>query len=202
MKQSIKSSVCLAFALVILLAAGREAQAQFGIKAGTYTTNLNRLQDHKLEDNTGFNAGVLYKLQLTPFFAVQPELIYVSRNACIKDRATNRREKFDTQYLQLPVSLQYGLNLVIIRPFFQIAPYVTYAVGKDFTVHDNWNDKNRFNSGIGLGGGLDLWKFQLGLRYNWDFAKSGKNGDSEDTIYTQYKLSKGRALEFSLAYIF
>lgn len=202
MKQSIKSSAYLALALLILLAAGSEARAQFGIKAGTYTTNLNKLEDYKLEDNTGFNAGVLYKFQLTPFFAVQPELIYVSKNACIKDKATNRREKFNTEYLQLPVSLQYGLNLVIIRPFFQIVPYVTYAVGKDFTVHDFWNDKNRFNSGIGLGGGVDLWKFQLGLRYNWDFSKSGKKVGSDDTMYSQYKLSKGRALEFSFAYIF
>lgn len=188
--------------LLVLSFIGTRANAQFGIKAGTYTTNFNKLKDYKLEDNTGYNIGVMYKMHLTPMFTIQPELLFVSKNACIKDGSTNQREKFDTQYLQLPVSFQYGLNLVIMRPFFQVVPYVTYAIDKDFTINNRWNDMNRFNGGIGVGGGLDVWKFQLNLRYNWDFVKSGKSVDTDDPLYKQYRLSKGRALECSLAYIF
>ncbi len=202
MSISAKNICRCALVLLVLGFSGTKANAQFGVKAGTYTTNFNKLKDYKLEDNTGYNLGVLYKLQITPMFAVQPELMFVSKNACIKDPNTAQREKFDTQYLQLPVSFQYGLNLMVIRPFFQFVPYLTYAIDKDFTIHDDWSGMNRLNGGIGVGGGLDVWKLQLSLRYNWDFVRSGKNRESADPLYRQYRLSKGRALECSIAYIF
>ena len=31
---------------------------------------------------------------------------------------------------------------------------------------------SRFDYGIGVGGGIDFWKFQVQVKYNWSFAKS------------------------------
>jgi hypothetical protein len=51
-------------------------------------------------------------------------------------------------------------------------PYINYALGKSSKV-GSWDDINRFGYGIGLGAGVDVWRFQFNARYNWDFSKVG-----------------------------
>ena len=135
-------------------------------------------------------------------FTIQPELLYVQKNAkIVDDSGREDAQKFDLHLIQLPVSLQFGINLMVVRPYFQVVPYINYALAGNFTGGYKWSDVNRFNGGIGVGGGVDLWKFQLNIRYNWDFKKIGGK-DVSDPLYERYKLSKGRALEISLGLFF
>ena len=30
---------------------------------------------------------------------------------------------------------------------------------------------NRFEWGVGIGGGIDIWRFQIAARYNWNFGR-------------------------------
>lgn len=190
--------------IATFIAVPKNSWAQFGIKGGVYTTNFSELNEYKLRHNAGFQAGIAYKANVLPMVTIQPELLYVQKRATVEDQTTDVSEKLDMDYLQLPVSIQFGLNLIVARPFFQVVPYANYLITGSFerTNGFKWNDSNRFNYGIGLGGGVDFWKFQFNIRYNWDIKKVGGKEGTGDPIYERYKLSKGRALEISLALFF
>lgn len=206
MKRFLAIALIAAFAIA---GTANVAKAQFGIKGGIYTTNLksSTSKDFKLKDNVGYQFGVLYSHHLTTSLVIQPELLYVARKAkyAPKETTTSTGEKYEMQYLQLPVSLQYGINLLIARPYIQAVPFISYAVGKNSTIK-KWSDVNRFTGGIGLGFGLDIWKLQLNARYNWDITKNGKtnnsSGEGKAITYKDWAASKQKGIEVSLALIF
>ena len=193
--------------LVISLFALAPARAQngFGIKAGIYTGQLSDLKNYDMHNNLGYQFGVLYKISLPAGFAVQPELLYVSRKSKLEGNVAGTettKDKYDLQYLQVPVSIQWGPNLMLVRPYVQVVPYFNFLIGKDFSNGADFGDLHKANSGIGVGAGLDVWKLQVSGRYNFDFKKMGNNDDTTYSSYKELKQSKGRSLEFSVAYIF
>ncbi len=199
MKRFLAIALIAAFAIA---GTANVAKAQFGIKGGIYTTKLSNInKEFKFKDNIGYQAGILYSHHVTPGFVVQPELLFINRTATIAPKqsmpgATN--EKIELQYLQIPLSIQYGFNLVVVRPYVQAVPYISYAIGKNHNA-GSWDDLNRFTGGVGLGVGADLWKFQVNVRYNWDISKVG---EGEKGTYDGWKTSKQKGLEVSLAFIF
>ena len=70
---------------------------------------------------------------------------------------------------------------------------------------DFWSD---INGGIGVGFGLDVWKFQLSCRYKWDLGNimnfDGKSfGDvAGEALSTMKDESKMSGVELSLAFFF
>ena len=78
-------------------------------------------------------------------------------------------------FVELPVSLQWGPDLLLFRPFVDFTPYIGYAVTNE-TYGDikfsssSWKDKERFEYGVGIGGGINVWKLQVIARYNWNFG--------------------------------
>lgn len=199
MKRILAIALIAAFAFA---ATANVAKAQFGIKGGLYTTKLSNInKDFKFKDNIGYQAGILYSHHVTPGFVVQPELLFINRTATIAPKTSMpgaTDEKIELQYLQIPLSIQYGFNLVVVRPYVQAVPYISYAIGKNHNA-GSWDDLNRFTGGVGLGVGADLWKFQVNVRYNWDISKVG---EGEKGTYDGWKTSKQKGLEVSLAFIF
>lgn len=182
-----------------------KAQSGFGIKAGL---NFNSMSDIKLSDinssvkgKTGFHVGVLYKLRLPLGLALQPELLYTQKNSTIALSRTNDPDfRYDSKlgYLQLPVNVQWGIDLVLFRPFIQVSPYIGYMISRTSDTNNISSDLNKFQYGIGLGAGLEIWKFQVSGRYCWDLGKLG-----EFDINKVSKVSaKNRGFELSLAVIF
>lgn len=203
MKKTTKFAVAALALALMFVAAPKKAAAQFGVKAGIYTAHFSDVtkEDFKLKNNVGFQAGVLYKLHLTPGIVVQPELLYVQKNATLENKVVEDKDKFNMSFMQLPVSLQYGPNLVVARPFVQVVPYISYALGKSSDV-GSWDDINRFTGGIGLGAGVDVWKLQFNLRYNWDLTRVGDGKKGVKIAGEEWKASKARGIEFSLAVTF
>ena len=205
MKKTMKFAVAGLVLALMFTAAPKKAAAQFGVKAGIYTSHFSdvKKEDFKLKDNVGFQAGVLYKLHVVPSFVVQPELLYVEKKAKLESKIPGAvSENYNLSFLQVPVSLQYGPNLVVARPFVQVVPYISYALGKSEDVGE-WKDINRFTGGIGLGAGVDVWKLQFNVRYNWDVSKVGDKEKGTVTIAGQeWKASKARAIEFSVGITF
>lgn len=191
------------FALAIFLVP-KESLAQFGIKGGIYVPQYSKLKDYdnyNVKNNIGFQAGVAYQITLLPVFTLQPELLFVQRETKVVDEADpNDNRTFRQQFLQLPVSIQYGIDLGLVHPYVQAVPYINYLLDGKITGY-NWKDSHRFTYGIGVGAGLELWKLQLNVRYNWDISKVGGK-QSRDPLYERYRVSKGKAFEVSLAYFF
>ena len=81
-------------------------------------------------------------------------------------------------YLEMPLNVQWGLDLIVMRPFIQVAP----CIGYDFLNNTSetaaghalgtvTTDANRLEYGLSVGGGLDILNsFQISVNYNWNFG--------------------------------
>jgi hypothetical protein len=182
--------------------------SQFGIKGGLNFNslediNLRGVKDFDIGNSTGFNAGILYKIKIPLVgLAIQPELIYSQTNSSINTEIagwSNLNGDLKIGTLMLPVGLQWGIDLMLFRPFIQAVPYIGYTVNTQNKITNlNWN-VDKFKYGIGLGAGLDIWKLQISGRYNWDL---GDVAEFEWKGVDTFKGGKNKGFELSLAILF
>jgi hypothetical protein len=164
--------------LIVMLAAfmltgiSASAQAKWGVTGGL-NFNTSKFTEVDVKARTGWSVGGTYLVDLPLGFSLQPSLLYHQKGANLTNEMSQTMG-----YLELPISVQWGPDLLIFRPFLDVTPYVGYALSNNFlaTVSDfslsakGWKDKQRFEYGLGLGAGLNVWKLQLIARYNWNFG--------------------------------
>ena len=151
----------------------------FGVVAGASFTNIREVSTDMA---TGFHAGVSYKFRLPLGFAVQPSVLYHMKSSLVEGAIADVTT-FDYKmgYVEVPVSLQWGPDLLMFRPFVDVTPFVGYALNNEASgvklqgefmskVQNKWEGVNRLEYGLGLGGGIEIWKLQLVCRYNWNFG--------------------------------
>jgi hypothetical protein len=182
--------------------------SQFGIKGGLNFNslediNLKGVKDFDIGNSTGFNVGILYKTKIPLIgLTIQPELIYSQTNSSINtelDGRSNLNGDLKLGTLMLPVGLQWGIDLMLFRPFIQAVPYIGYTVNTQNKITNlNWN-VDKFKYGVGLGAGLDIWKLQISGRYNWDL---GDVAEFEWKGVDTFKGGKNKGFELSLAILF
>ena len=182
--------------------------SQFGIKGGLNFNslediNLKGVKDFDIGNSTGFNVGILYKTKIPLIgLTIQPELIYSQTNSSINTEIagwSNLNGDLKIGTLMLPVGLQWGIDLMLFRPFIQAVPYIGYTVNTQNKITNlNWN-VDKFKYGIGLGAGLDIWKLQISGRYNWDL---GDVAEFEWKGVDTFKGGKNKGFELSLAILF
>lgn len=149
------------------------AQSRFGVMGGINFSTSN-VKDINKGTMTQWHAGITYKLDLPLGFSLQPSLLYNVKGA--KVGAEQTRFDLSMGYLELPVSIQWGPDLLLFRPFLDVTPYVGYALNNKVSgVVESKNDwknvaLNRLEYGLGLGIGLEIWRFQVIGRYNWNFG--------------------------------
>jgi hypothetical protein len=185
--------------LTILLSAGVVgAQGRFGLVAGTNYTSFKpeSATIETIKSASGFHAGIAYQVRV-PFvgLAMQPELLYSQKSFEAENGTTS--ETYTMNYVELPINIQWGINLLLLRPFVFASPYASYAVSKSGELSDvAWDDLNRFDYGVGLGAGVEIWKFQISGKYNW----SMKSFDSNDHL--EFGNAKFNGFQLSLALLF
>ena len=151
----------------------------FGVTGGASFTGL---KDVSKDMTTGYHAGITYKFHLPLGFAIQPSLLYHLKSSTVDSALqTGSLAGLDVGYLELPVSFQWGPDLLLFRPFFDVSPFVGYALNNDIrhasargvveTMKNKWDGINRLEYGLGIGGGLEIWKIQVVARYNWNFGQ-------------------------------
>jgi hypothetical protein len=182
--------------------------SQFGIKGGLNFNslediNLKGVKDFDIGNSTGFNVGILYKTKIPLVgLTIQPELIYSQTNSSINTEIaglSNLNGDLKIGTLMLPVGLQWGIDLMLFRPFIQAVPYIGYTVNTQNKITNlNWN-VDKFKYGVGLGAGLDIWKLQISGRYNWDL---GDVAEFEWKGVDTFKGGKNKGFELSLAIMF
>lgn len=153
----------------------------FGVVGGASFTGI---KDISPELATGYHAGLTYKFHLPVGFAIQPSLLYHMKSSLVEGALADAAT-FDYKmgYLELPVSFQWGPDLLLFRPFLDVSPFIGYALNNEFTAStagaaklsagfsNKWDGINRLEYGLGLGGGLEIWKVQVVCRYNWNFGQ-------------------------------
>ena len=116
------------FAALLLTSAVVSAKGGFGVTAG-FNTNSTKVQDIQTAPRTGFNVGVTYSLNLPLGFSLQPSVVYSHKSANLNltgvgvlDALMNDKVFQNVGSVNVPVSVQWGPNLIIARPFLDITP--------------------------------------------------------------------------------
>ena len=202
-------------AILFLGLTAAQAKGGFGVKAGV-NFPANSIKDIKEVSPASYHVGMAYNLNIPVVgLSFQPALQYSLKQSAVGvdtgiDALDNMTmEKVSMGYLELMASLQWGLDLIIARPFLDVSPFVGYALNGDGAIKQLWSADmvNKLDYGIGLGAGLDLWKLQFVCRYNWNFGNMMKAADTVENgnILEKYKMVKGAdfgGLTLSLAYFF
>jgi hypothetical protein len=146
------------------------AQFHFGLKGGVNFDRFNyKAQDLKLSNSTGWQAGVLmqFKVPLVGI-GIQPELLYTVKKTDISGESNK------INYFEVPLNVRWSFNLLLMRPYLSAGPYFSYAT--NFKGNTFKEKVERFDWGIGVGGGIEIWKLQIGLRYGWGLQNIGSDG--------------------------
>lgn len=167
-----KKIISIIAAALVLLCADASAQTRWGVTGGL-NFNTSTFTDVQVKAKAGWNAGITCLVDLPLGFSLQPTLLYHQKGANITDKISQKMG-----FLELPVSLQWGPDLLIFRPFLDVTPYIGYALSNDLKaslaglniLSDSWAGKERFEYGLGLGAGINVWKLQFIARYNWNFG--------------------------------
>ena len=171
-------------AVVLVTSVSASAKGGFGVTAGI-NTNSTKVQDIQTAPRTGFNVGVTYLLNLPLGLSVQPSVVYTHKSANLNltgvgvlDALMSDKVFQNVGSVNVPVSVQWGPNLIVARPFLDITPYVGYTVSNSIKgmagdVKGVLDGEKSLDYGVGLGGGIHVWKLQAIVRYNWSFGTMG-----------------------------
>ena len=173
-----KRLLLTAVALIGLCVSVASAQTRWGITGGMGFNQSKFTEIINDKNPVGWNAGLTVSIDLPAGFTIQPALQYHQKSAVVSSGITQ-----SMGYAELPVSLQWGPDLLIFRPFLDCTPYIGYALSNKLTLGfsestlPTWDGKRRFEYGLGLGGGIEIWRLQIVARYNWNFGPLYNLGD-------------------------
>ena len=174
-------------AALLFFSATASARGNFGVTAGM-NFNSAKIGDVRMDTKAGWNLGVAYNVSLPFGFSFQPALMYEQKSAGITVDMSSLLDGLSAGLTQVvgsvkvPVSLQWGPDLLVARPFVDLTPYVGYSVfnklkGEVAGISADTKGKNALDYGVGIGAGLDVWKLQVIVRYNWNFGVLGSLRD-------------------------
>jgi hypothetical protein len=170
----------LILALCLFIGATQLADAQihFGLKGGI-NYNSDSFQDvsddlinGNAESRTGYHAGIWlrFKMPMVGWY-IRPELVYTDLKSEVQFRTSQtetRTTTYDFQKIDIPVLLG--------KKFFKIAyahigPSFQYVLDGDLGYDAISNLKaDGFTVGLQLGGGIELGKFGIDLRWERAFS--------------------------------
>ncbi|MCI2081963.1 MAG: porin family protein [Bacteroidales bacterium] len=195
-------------AMVFLSLTPQKADAREGflIKGGVNYTSLN-LND--LKGYTGFNAGIGYQSKVGLGFSIQPELNYSLKGTQIDENTNWKRS-----YVDIPFNFQWGPDLVLFRPYIEASPFIGFNVANASSIDANGDTSSqevidylnenakKVEYGLGLGGGIELFSFQLSVKYIWCFGPIANNDSTVSENISNISSSSVSGIEVSLAFIF
>ncbi len=190
--------------LMVSLLSLTAAHAQFGVIGG-FTSSSTKIPSGtnwsaEVKNAALWNAGVAYKIGLGPFFTLQPQLVYQTKGSKVEDGA--RDFKSQAGFVELELNTQLGLDLLMVRPYLMLEPFIGYDVtpGEFLSGNipgisvssDEMNKylreaKNKFEVGFGVGGGIEVMH-HVQVSVQW-FMNAG-------TLFNEEKLAANTALDF------
>ncbi len=212
-----KKSLVLVLVAVMSLVSVESQAKWFGIKAGANISSLNDAQDNLLasiKSAANFQGGVAFNFGFgqKKIVSLQPEVLLSFRDATVQSEDILPGVgdiKLSTTRLEVPVNLQAGLNIgKLARVFIQAGPYFSYVLSDNTaSIYDTFKaipgisqeqfDLNKFEWGIGVGAGVEIFSFQLSAKYDFGINEL-KAADFEG----MWAGMKDRNFSISLAWFF
>ena len=183
-------------AAALLLGTVAASAQSFGVTAG-FTSSSTDVKSFDPSSVSLYHAGVVYEIPLVGGFMIQPGLTYQMKGATldqyIDDTKTIKAGSLETKvgYLEVPVQIQWGPDLMLFRPYVFAEPFIGYGinVSNEITAaelaskekRNEWADNamKRLEYGCGFGIGLDFWMVQLTVQY---FMNMGGLADDNGKI--------------------
>ena len=175
----------LLLTLALMLGTLTAANAQFGIIGGWTTAKAPSTVGDLLPKNASlFHAGVAYKFEIGPFFALQPALVYQGKATYVNQQSSLYSR---SNFLELELGTQVGIDLLALRPYFLFEPFIGVDLGAlnklNGEVSQVLNDaKKKFEYGFGVGAGIELVS-HIQISVQW-FMNFGKLYDSNKLVNT------------------
>lgn len=147
-------------------------------KGGINYTNVDlKGKGFDFRDGTGWHFGAGFQTGSVMGFSLQPELLYSVQGVKLVDVAGTVEVTKKSSYLELPVNIQWGIDLIAAKPFVMLTPKVSYNLKNWANRQSNnslWDqviqEKTHLDFGIGVGAGLNIWKLQITAKYEWSFG--------------------------------
>ena len=207
-----KRIIALLAIVAASLSLATRAHAQFGVIAGLTSSKASVSSSVDVDNISLYHAGLVYKFDLGAGFAIQPGVLYQVKGANLGslDTASSDDFKLKTGYVEVPVSLQWGPDLLAFRPYAFAEPFIGYQISTTDSGNASFSDwtkqaKNKFEYGFGLGGGLEIAShIQLSVQWFKNLgAMFGDNVKSADAAWSEVKDVKNfQGVKFSLAILF
>jgi len=218
MKKTITSASVI-IAMLLMFSISANGQSRFGVMGGFSFSHASDIGNRGT--TTKYNVGVTYQLKLPMGFSIQPSLLYHVKGAKAGGIGGVQGNNADLNigYLELPVSFQWGPDLLLFRPFLDVSPYIGVGLNNRLSCHAGneqisdarniWQSAGvaRMEYGLGLGIGIEIWRFQVIGRYNWNFGhlyKGGGDSNLPARLFAEGAFSEGnfRGLTLSLSFLF
>ena len=198
----------VAVAAASLLMAAR-AHAQFGIVGGITSSKTELTTAEDVKSMSLYHAGVTYKVDLGAGFAIQPSVLYQVKGASLGELNSSSSEDFKvkTGYVEVPVGLQWGPDLMVFRPFVMAEPFIGYQVTSSDRGADSvegWTEqaKNKFEYGFGVGGGLEIaGNIQLSVQWFNNMGSMVRDESASSGSFSE-KVKNFKGIKFSVAILF
>lgn len=183
--------------------AQRYNSARVGLMGG-FTSSSTSIKDADSKSVSLYHIGVTAEIPLLGGFAIQPGLLYqVKGMSADKFNSSTFSESIGSLetkvgYLEVPVQVQWGLDLLAFRPYVFAEPFVGFRLGQSTKgeaadkLKDNLKDNlKKVEYGLGVGAGVDVWRLQLSVKYFWNFGKiydkDGNVGPIGETVSDKVK---------------
>ena len=166
------------FIALVAMFVSVETNAQFklGVKGGLSLEDFDITGNYavllKKESFTSWDLGIVAQIPLVGSFHLQPEILYSSQkinliNVAISDIPVMPSPPAGTtemSYFQVPVNLLCKVDLVAVKVFASGGAYFGYAFSRNELAEKSLK---KTDWGVSLGAGVEFFKFQVGMRYNW-----------------------------------
>ncbi len=179
-------SLAAAALLSVFGAVNASAQINWGVLGGA-TFSSAKPSEWKVSECTQYHLGATLKVSLPLGFAVQPSVLYQVKGTKVSENTYGDPFTYTTGFVEVPVSVQWGPDLLIMRPYVECVPYVGYALHNAYkadssTQKNDWTGINRWEYGVGVGVGVEVWHFQISARYNWNLGALMGNWENSEVL--------------------
>ena len=186
--------------------AGDYGTTRFGPVAGLTSSGAS-LKDFSAKNIAQYHAGLTVEIPLGLGFCIQPSVLYQVKgmsldkvtDSSIKEIGNSFEGKFG--YVEVPVQFQWGPDLIAFRPYALAEPFVGYRIGSNEEGAAFKDALQKVEYGLGVGAGVDVWKFQVSAKWFWNFGDIYKS-DASATWDTMKSMKNFQGIIVSLAFLF
>jgi len=177
-----KAFIVAALTAALAFCADASAQSYLSPRVGIiggFTSSSTSIKEVDNKSVSLYHVGLTAEIPLFGGLAIQPSVLYqvkgLSADKWGSSSVSETVGSFETKvgYLEVPVQIQWGPDLLAFRPYVFAEPFIGYRLGQNTegVFADGLKDSlKKFEYGLGVGGGVEVWKLQLSIKYFWNFG--------------------------------